>query len=172
MHLWCLVLFAAIITGCQSASRESVFTDLRGGACSEEIDKSDPNNTPFLLCPGAGGYRLRVRQVESGRQSVDVVSPTGQVLPLSIQNKVTRAMNSLGPQAEWRLLRGLPLALILKVEVREDVFDPEKITRALYAVAKLQPAEACITATAPQQLQGQQAADLAAGMPCQNDLNP
>lgn len=170
MRVWSLIPLTLALWGCGTSTRQSVFTDLQGAACKEEVDRTDPNETRFWDCPGPNGYSLRVRQVESGRQSVDLVAPTGKVMPLSIQDKVTRSMTSLGPKAEWRLDRDVPVGLLIRVEAREDVLNPEKITRTIWAAANVRPDAACITQTSTEESQGRNAADNAEKMPCLGDL--
>jgi len=127
----------------------SVYTELSGSACHSEVDKNDPNETPYLRCPGAAGYALIVRRVDAGRQSIDVVDPTNRGFPLDYQEFVTRHMFTLNGKAEWRLLtKGatqVPIALIAIVQAREDNENPEKVTRSFVAVAKITPGAACVT---------------------------
>ncbi len=160
------------LVSCGTAGRESAFTELRGGACREEVDRADPNETKYWACPGTGGYSLRVRQVEAGRQSVDVVDAAGKVMPLGFQDKVTRGMNSLGDKAEWRVVGGKPVGMMVKVEAREDLGDPEKVTRVIWAVAKVGSEGACVTELATEEEAGRRGADAAGGKACLGDLKP
>jgi hypothetical protein len=127
---------------------ESVRTDLRGSSCRQEIDMSDPNETPYQVCPGVAGYSLIVRRVDAGRRSIDVVNAEQQAFPLDYQEFVTRHMASLDSSAEWRMASSdgtqLPIALIVRVHAREDMDDPE-VTRTWWAVAKISPDQACVT---------------------------
>jgi hypothetical protein len=128
---------------------ESIFTSLDAAACRREIDRSDPNETPYLVCPGAAGYALIVRRVESGRQSIDVVDAAQRVFPLNYHEFVTRHMSSLDARAEWRVTTTggvqVPIALLVRVHAREDTDDPEKVTHSWVAVAKLTANEVCVT---------------------------
>ena len=128
---------------------QSIQTALGGGSCRREIDKSDPNETPYLLCRGIAGFALIVRLVDAGRQSIDVVDPAHQVHPLSYDEFVTRSMSAVGDKAEWRVLmkRGkpVPFALIVRVLAHEDDDTPEKVTSTYYAVTKITPEKICVT---------------------------
>lgn len=132
---------------------ESIYTDLDAGSCKKEIDKNDPNETPYLVCPGVGGYALIVRRVESGRQSIDIVDPSRRVFPLDYHEFVTRHMSSLRGRAEWRVAtkdgKKIPIGLIVRVQAREDARNPAKVTRTYIAVAKVTPNEACVTHRIP-----------------------
>ncbi len=110
---------------------------------------SDPNETPFLRCPGVEGYSLIVRRVGSGRKSIEVMDTTGDVFPLEYQQTVTTHMFSLGDSVEWRIAandgKRQPVALIARVYAREDDDEPERITRSFFVVAKVEPTGACVT---------------------------
>src|SRR4051812_39138596 len=159
-----LVLSAWLMTSCSQPARSQtvaqspaagaaavrwVKTDLAAKACRQESDKSDPNETPYLVCPGIGGYSLTVRRVDAGRRSIDVVDSQRHVSALNYQEVVTRSMFALGPQAEWRVVdrdgRQTPTALVVAVRAHEDRDDPEKVTRTYLAVAKITGTESCVT---------------------------
>lgn len=131
------------------ATRRSVITDLEPAACRKEADKTDPNETPYLVCPGVAGYSLIVRRVESGRRSIDLVDPRQHVFPLNYQEFVTRQMSALSNHAEWRVVdrggRPTPIAVVVGVEAHEDTRAPEKVTRTYLAVAKITATTACVT---------------------------
>ncbi len=154
---------------------ESLVTDLGREACREEIDRTDPNETPYRVCPGVAGYALIVRRVDSGRESIEVVDPAGRVSPLDCQEFVTRHMCTLGSEAEWRVAtRGdgkrEPLALIVPVEARENADDPAEVTTTYLAVARLAPGETCVTdrlvVGRHSQVEVRRAADAASARPC------
>jgi hypothetical protein len=157
----------------QAAAR-SVHTDLGAEACTRQVDTSDPNETPYLLCPGVAGYALIVRRVEAGRRSIDVVDPAKRVLPLRYDEVVTPHMSTLDGKAEWRVVtrdgKQVPIALIVRVQAREDIGEPEKVTRSFLAVAKITPRQACVTdaiaegTRSPAEIR--RAADSAQGRPC------
>jgi len=169
------------ISGCQekhgaasgpsTPALHSVYTDLSGLSCKKEIDKDDPNETPYLVCPGVAGYSLVVRLVDSGRVSVDVVDPTKRLWPLKYDESVTRHMSNLAGQAEWRVTASqVPVALIVRVEAHEDSENPGKVTHSYMAVAKIGEAEACVTDRLVAGIQSEAeirgAADSATKRPC------
>jgi hypothetical protein len=175
---------ALLLAGCSAksgdtavpskAAIESVYTDLDAGSCTTEIDRTDPNETPYLACPGVAGYALIVRRVDAGRQSIDIVDGAQRALPLNYQEFVTRHMSTLGEKAEWRVEmkdgKQVPIALIVRVQAREDDGNPEKVTRTYRAVAKIAPGEACVTDSLPEGAQPEagvrSAADSARERPC------
>ena len=141
------------------AAIESIHTDLGAGSCRKEIDKNDPNETPYLVCPGVAGYTLIVRRVDAGRQSIDVVDSAQRVFPLDYHEFVTRHMSTLDGKAEWRVAtkdgKRVPIALIVRVQAREDNDNPEKVTRSYFAVAKVTPNEVCVTDRIPEGVQSE-----------------
>jgi len=158
-----VALLSLLLSGCPAkdsdadrpkAAVQSIYTDLGAGACTKEIDKSDPNETPYLVCPGVAGYALIVRRVDAGRRSIDVVDAAKRVLPLNYQEVVTRSMSTLDGKAEWRVAtqdgKQVPIALIVRVQAREDNDNPEKVTRTYVAVAKIARNETCVTDRIPE----------------------
>jgi hypothetical protein len=131
------------------AAIESIYMDLGAASCRKEIDKNDPNETPYQVCPGVSGYALILRRVDAGRQSIDVVDSAQRVFPLDFHEFVTRHMSALDGKAEWRVAtkerKQVPIALIARVQAREDNDNPEKVTRSYFVVAKITPNEVCVT---------------------------
>ena len=128
---------------------ESIYTALDAKSCRKKIDKNDPNETPFQVCPGVAGYALIVRLVDAGRQSIDVVNSAQRVFPLDFQEFVTRHMSNLEGKAEWRVTtkngKKAPIALIVRVQAREDNDNPERVTASYFAVAKITRNKVCVT---------------------------
>jgi hypothetical protein len=58
-------------------------------------------------------------------------------------------MSTLDGKAEWRVTmtdgKQVPIALIVRVQAREDNDNPERVTHTYIAVAKIAPNEACVT---------------------------
>jgi hypothetical protein len=156
------------------AELQSVYTDLGGASCRKKIDKTDPNETRYLACPGVGGYTLNVRRVDAGRRSIDIVDPAQRAFPLNYQEFVTRHMFTLDGQAEWRVLtkdgRQAPVALIVRVLAHEDNDNPEKVTRTYLTVAKITADGACVTDRIPESTRSEaevrSTADSAQMRPC------
>jgi hypothetical protein len=128
---------------------ESIHTDLDSEKCRNEIDPSDPNETPYRLCPGVGGYKLIVRHVDSGKQSIDIVEPSGRLSPLFLQKYIGPHMFNLVNKVEWRVTakagKRVPIGLIVRVQSRQDEEDPSKVTHMYDLVAKITAQDTCIT---------------------------
>lgn len=182
-----ILLCCALVCGCARKAQEdpaatvrSVYTSIAASECKQQVDTNDPNETPFLACPGLAGYTLIVRRVDSGRKSLDVVDGNGRAHPLRLHEVVTRHMLTLEDRVEWRVApkdgANVPVALIVRVRAREEGSEPEKVTRSWLAIAKLTPGEACVTDRVAEGSQSEamvlQAADSAAGRPCAASLPP
>jgi hypothetical protein len=122
------------------------------------------------ICPGMGGYKLRVLDGDA-RMSIDVIAPDGGRHPLDLWTVASGAFSSLGPRAEWRFAADdrAPTALIVRFEAYEFPEQPER-TMSYLLVARLAGKDTCLTARiAPgfgQNLKAREAADLAAGATC------
>lgn len=130
-------------------SAHSVETEFGVTSCKQEPDMNDPNETPYLRCPGVAGYSLIVRRVDSGRKSIDVIDRRQQSHPLNYQDVISRQMFALGGKAEWRIVgsgeQQTPVALIVSVKTHENIDDPEKVTNTYLAVAKITQEDVCVT---------------------------
>lgn len=155
-----LIALTLLFSGCRASNEEppgrpqakieSVYTNLDAGSCKQEVAQNDPDGTPYLVCPGVAGYELIVRQVDSGRTSIDIMDASRRVFPLNYQEFITRRMFSLSRTAEWRVAsrdgKLVPIALIVRVLAHESNEEPEKVTQTYFAVAKITPEQACVVA--------------------------
>ena len=102
------------------------------------------------------------------RQSVNVINPSGNTSELGFSS-ISSAFSSLGQKAEWRLMKGKPVALIVRFNASENPDDSSKLTSYL-VVVKFADGEACITdvinPSKTQNIQAQKMADSAAGKLC------
>ncbi|NND61370.1 MAG: hypothetical protein HKN49_14015 [Gammaproteobacteria bacterium] len=146
-----LVAVVLLSLGCDSQApvTESAVTTLDIFGCEERIDYDDPNETTFHVCPGVADYQLIVRKVGSGRKSIDVVTPDGEIYPLDLQDTVSRDMIELSDEATWRVQstdgKLLPVAVVVGVAVRGSLDDPTKITARYHTIARIAGSESCIT---------------------------
>ena len=132
-----------------SDAAELISTSIDRASCTEQIDFSDPNETPYLECPGVSGYSLMVKQVGSGRTSISVLTPDKQEFPLDFDRVISTAMADLESTAQWQVTTSGgsedPIALIASVRVREDLDEPDNVTATYAAVAKITPDQICVT---------------------------
>ena len=136
-----------------AGTADTVQTRIEGDTCRQEVDRTDPNETPLRVCPGPTGYALVVRRVDAGRVSADIVDASQRSHPLELQEKATRFMATLDGTAHWRLSTvagsARPVALILSMAVHEDLSDPAKVTRALLVLSRIDADAACVVDVRP-----------------------
>ena len=166
-------IFLALALVWQSAPvpSQSFYTSLNSRDC-KTISTTEEGSSSTQRCAGVGGYGLLVEDSDA-RMNVTVVSPGGKKYDLKYWQIVTAGFSSIGDKAEWRAKgrtrRTVPFALIVRVNASEDPAHPEKTTSYL-AVAKITPAEICVTdriaPSANANEEARRAADTAASRPC------
>lgn len=131
-----------------SAAQEirGVRTSLREADCST-VSVDEEAGGSVQRCPGTAGYTLMALDGDA-RMSITVLDPSGREHPLEFWTTVTGGFSSLGDEAEWRV-RGegasaVPVALIVSLKAHEHPDDPERLT-PYRVVAKITPAETCVT---------------------------
>lgn len=159
-----------------NAHVKSLYSSLDAHDCKEVPDKADigVNDLTDEDCRGVAGYHLQIIPVESGRSSVNIVSPAKQVFPLDYSNIVTRSMDGMDAKAEWRVRKQngkiVPIALIVHLLAHEDMDDPGKVTKKYWVVAKIAATETCVTDSIEEgtktPVEVRALADSAASRPC------
>lgn len=104
--------------------------------------------------------------------SITVRDPAGREHPLDFWTTITGGFSSLSEEAEWRV-RGagtsaVPIALIVTLRANEHPDDPERVT-PYRVIAKITPAEVCVTHRLPgatPDAEARRLADASAGQPC------
>ena len=107
-----------------STNFTSTYTDLttdKGCRRESEEDSPEGSDTP-LVCPGPGGYRIRISYAAIGAYA-SVEMDGG----FSVQLAEQAAHFNDGRKVEWRLANDRPFAVILRVaKYREARGDPEE----------------------------------------------
>ncbi len=148
-----------------------VRTSLKETECETVSVEEEGSGGSVQRCPGTAGYRLMALDGDA-RASITVVDPSGAEHPLEFWTTVTGGFSSLGDEAEWRVRGGgasaAPVALIVPLKAHEDPEYPERVT-AYRIVAKVTPAETCVTHRLPaatSDAETRRLADASAGQPC------
>lgn len=157
----------ALVTSAPAESITSVYTPL--SKCKTVATGQDSSTQ---VCPGVGGYKLRLEYADV-RESITVVSPNGKQHQLDFWSVISSAFSNVGQKAEWRVAtrkgKLVPLALIVRFNASENSVDSTKETSYL-AVAKITPLKICVTdkiapgATANEE--ARRAADASSDKPC------
>jgi hypothetical protein len=144
-----LLLPSGPVNAAPEEPRTSLYTDLAEERCHTLEIQEDEGASSRQRCPGVAGYHLLVLD-DDARMSVTVEDPAGKEHPLDLWTLVSSSFSSLGPRAEWRMVRRsgteVPVALI----VRFNATDPEtsKVTSSL-AVAKISENGICLVEVIP-----------------------
>jgi hypothetical protein len=133
--------FACAITAVTQTNR-SVYTPIGDKQC-RTIKSHEAGDDGFeALCRGTAGYTLLLSEGDL-RQNITVITPKGTKHSLDLWSVVSGGFSSLGPKAEWRMMKSVPVALILRYNASEDPEKPDKLTSYL-AVAKITLTEICV----------------------------
>jgi hypothetical protein len=163
------VLFCGLpIFEARAQSNRSVYTSLGEKQCRTIKSAMAGDDGYEARCPGTAGYALLLSEGDL-RQNITVVTPRGAKHSLDLWDVISGGFSSVGPKAEWRLVRQKPVALIIRYNASEDPDHPDKQTSYL-AVTKITATEICVTdkippgATANED--ARRAADAATARPC------
>ncbi len=135
------VSFALVFSTAAFAQNKSVYTDLAADKCNTiNVDKGMAGNYSGK-CAGVGGFNLEV-YLDDERNSVGVVLPSKKIVGLDFWNYFSN-FSALGEKAEWRMKRGKPLALIVRLNVSDR--GDEKSPTSYLIVSKISRTNACVT---------------------------
>lgn len=166
----CAFLFLSCSSNAVQEEPTSLYTDLAEERCQTLEIQEDEGASSRQRCPGVAGYHLLVLD-DDNRMSITVEDPAGEEHPLDLWTLVSSGFSSLGPRAEWRMIRRsgteVPMALI----VRFDATDPEtsRVISSL-AVSKIAEGGICLVEVIPPipnaNQKAREAADAAEKKPC------
>ena len=160
-----MVLLGAFAVGAQGVT--SVYTKLSEKACKTlEVDEGE-GALYRGSCPGVAGYKLELIEGDL-RQTLNIIGPKGEEHELRFWH-LTGAFTYIGETAEWRMKGKKPIALIVRLNVSENVEDASK-TKGYLVVAKITDSEVCVThflaPTRSHNYEARKAAEKAATRPC------
>lgn len=163
-----LIFLAAVcltVAGSALAQNKSVYTSTNTKAC--RTIESNPNEAGWYRgrCKGVGGYTLELTEGDL-RQDLIVITPAKKEHDLQLTSYYPR-FSAVADRVEWRLKKGVPVALIARYNVSKD---DEGGNISYLMIAKVGKKESCIVDViepgARQNERARVAADAAAGKPC------
>lgn len=165
-----LLLTTAILTLVLSASalaqNTSIYTSTRASACRTIESNPDEAGSYEGECRGAAGYKLRVMEGDL-RQALDVITPGKKRFEL-IKWGMFGGSSIIGDKVEWRMKRGVPVALIARYSVAEA--EDSRKSKSYLIVSKIGAKSSCVTdivdPMAKQNEKARELADTAATRPC------
>ena len=164
--------FTLLLPTVALAQNESVYSSLKTSDC-QTTEFSDEGAGSYLgKCQGVAGFALEIEEGDI-RQTINVISPSGKIFELDFA-RVSGAFSSVGEKAEWRMNKGIPVALIVRFSFSQSAEKPE-VTTSYLIVSKISKTEACITdvvkPSKDQNAQARKLADEAAQKTCKTFLN-
>lgn len=162
-------VFSAVLlfTLASFAQNTSVYTPTSDKIC--KANKSAEHGDYVGICPGTAGYKIELIEGDL-RQTLNIILPNKKKQELNLTSFYS-SFSAVGPKLEWRLKKGVPVALI----ARYDVADPEGIKKGIsyLMVAKISKAASCVTDVVPpgakQNEDARKLADAAISKPCKTN---
>jgi hypothetical protein len=127
------------------AQNKSIYTSTSEKVCKEKKVAPDEGGDYVGICPGVSGYKLKLIEGDL-RQTLYVITPKKKEHPLRF-SEFYYSFSAIGDKVEWRLKRGVPVALIARYNVA-DPENPEKRTSYLMVV-KITKLFSCVTDVVP-----------------------
>ena len=155
-----------LLSSVAPAQVKSVYTSLDNKHCKtiKPVNDSLGVYRYNKMCSGIGGYRLALDE-DKDRQLIAIVAPSGKTSDAGFGPD---AYNSLGKTAEWRVRNGKPIALIIRIDERNE--SGGEVAHSGLAVSKITPSTACVGATVNSgknwRVQARKLADNSASKPC------
>lgn len=155
-------IIVLVLTTFSLAQNTSVYTSTSDKVC-KKIKVADDHGGDYVgLCPGVGGYKLKLVEGDL-RQTLFVITPKKKEHPLRF-NEFYYTFSAIGDKVEWRMKRGVPVALISRYNVA-DAENSEKRPSYLMVV-KITRSFSCVTdVVAPGEKQNETARKLADAAP-------
>jgi hypothetical protein len=163
-------VFSAILlfTAASFAQNTSVYTPTSDKICKAQ--KSPEYGDYVGICPGTAGYKIELIEGDL-RQTLNIISPNKKKQELNLTSFYS-GFSAVGEKLEWRIKKGVPVALIARYNVADPEGVKEKGTSYLM-VAKISKSQSCVTDVVyPGPKQNEEArrlADAAASKPCKSN---
>ena len=160
-----VLLFAAA----SFAQNTSVYTPTSDKICKQQKSGGDEHGDYVGICPGTAGYKIELIEGDL-RQTLNIILPNKKKQELNLTSFYS-SFSAVGEKLEWRLKKGVPVAII----ARYNVADPEGVKKGIsyLMVAKISKAESCVTDVVPpgakQNEDARKLADAAISKPCKTN---
>ncbi|MFT3744874.1 MAG: hypothetical protein QM785_11360 [Pyrinomonadaceae bacterium] len=148
------------------AQNTSVYTPTSDKICKAQ---KIPEAGDYVgICPGTAGYKIELIEGDL-RQTLNIIPPNKKKHELNLTSFYS-AFSAVGEKLEWRLKKGVPVALI----ARYNVADPEGVGKgtSYLMVAKISKTGSCVTDVVPpgakQNEEARTLADAAISKPCKS----
>lgn len=144
-RIFLTIIVLATLSVFTAAQNKSIYTSTTEKACKEKKAQADEGGDYIGICPGVAGYKLELIEGDL-RQTLNVITPQKKTLQLRF-NEFYYSFSAIGEKVEWRMRKGVPVALI----ARYNVSDPENSERrtSYLMIAKIGRSLSCVTDVVP-----------------------
>ena len=157
---------ALLLCTAAAAQNTSIYTSTSTKACKTVEASSEGAGYYRGRCPGVGGYKLELIEGDI-RQSLNVITPAKKKFELNFW-QYNGNFSAIGDKIEWRLKKGVPVAIIARFNVADASGDTKG--SSLLIVSKISRKESCVVEiidpVAKQNEKARIAADAASSKPC------
>jgi hypothetical protein len=172
MKLIILYIILVVVGGVPAiAQNKSIYTGTRTGACRTIKSDSSGAGSYEGECAGVGGYKVRLLEGDI-RQTLNIITPAKKKFELDFWTFYS-GFSSIGEKIEWRVKKGVPVALIARYNVAMN--DDPRSSRSILMVSKIGKSSSCVTDTVEagpkQNEKARELADVAATKPCMSTPN-
>jgi len=164
-----IALVVLITVVCANAQVKTIYTTI-DKKCRTLSMQSTPIDSFEIACSGVGGYKIRLVGGDS-RESINVITPSRKKFELNFWGLLYH-FSSISPKLEWRVNKGVPFALIARMNTDAD----DDKTKSYLVVSKIGRKESCVIAivnpSRGQNEKAREAADGATAKPCLTEAPP
>lgn len=164
--IFIVAFITTFFTTCSYADNKSIYTSTNSKNC--KIIKNDPNEagSDEAECQGVGGYKVHLLEGDL-RQTLNIITPRNKTFELNFWG-FYGGFSTVGDKIEWRINKGIPVALIVRYNVENS--DNSKKKRSYLMISKISKDSSCVTNVVPpkanQNLQARKLADVVITQPC------
>jgi hypothetical protein len=160
-----------MLSAASFAQVKSVYTSTNTKACRTISSNPDEAGSYEGECRGVGGYKVRLLEGDL-RQSITLVTPKKKKQELNFWQQYS-GFSSIGEKIEWRVKKGVPIALIARYNVASG--DDSTKNTAYLLVSKISATGSCVTdvvqPSTSQNAEARRLADIASTKPCREPGN-
>lgn len=158
--------FFTTFTTYSYADNKSIYTSINSKDC--KIIKNDPTEAGSYEaeCQGVSGYKVHLLEGDL-RQTLNIITPRKKTFQLNFW-RLYSGFSKVGDRIEWRIKRGIPIALIARYNVENN--ENSKKNRSYLMISKISKESSCVTNVVPpkanQNQEARKLADVAFTQPC------
>lgn len=164
--IFIVAVIAALFTTYSYADNKSIYTSTNSKVCKTVKNDSNEAGSYEAECPGVRGYKIYLLEGDL-RQTLNIITPRNKTFELNFWG-FYGGFSTVGDKIEWRINKGIPVALISRYNVENS--DNSKKKRSYFLISKISKNSCCVTDVVPpganQNQEARKLADVAITQPC------